>query len=330
MKLFTYSKSTGTKENAYQSATTKNNAKYIAGGTNLLDLMKIGIAEPDHLVDISELKLDQFQKLPNGGILLGAMTRNSDVANEAIIRQNYPILSRAILSGASPQLRNMATTGGNLLQRTRCWYFYDTASACNKRTPGAGCDAINGFNRMNAVLGGSERCIAVHPSDMCVALSCLDATVHTFGPDGARTIPINQFYTLPSDRPDVETVLKQNELITGVELPPTIPSKHWCYLKIRDRASFAFALVSVATTIKFEGKHIHSANIALGGVAPKPWRADEAEKFLENKAPSEQAFRDAAELALKYAKGFEHNSFKIELAKRAIVRSLKIATGDMV
>lgn len=329
MKLFTYAKVTESPEAAVKESGTVQNrqSSFIAGGTNLIDLMKGSILEPDHLVDITGLKLAEIKQLSNGRLLIGALARNTDAANHPVVRKSYPLLSRALLSGASPQLRNMATVGGNILQRTRCLYFYDTASKCNKRNPASGCDAIEGYNRMNAILGGSNNCIAVHPSDMCVALACLDAVVHVLGPDGERQIRFVDFHKVPGDTPQIETALKEHELITAVELPAQGFAKNWCYLKVRDRSSFAFALVSAAVTLQMDGSTIRSASIALGGVATKPWRAADAEQALKGKSATENNFKQAAELIMKSALARTHNEFKIELGKRTVVRALKIAAG---
>jgi xanthine dehydrogenase YagS FAD-binding subunit len=326
----------------YQRATSPDNAvravsasgaKFLGGGTNLVDLMKLDVEHPSSLVDITHLDLTTIEELPNGGVLIGAMVRNSDLANHARIVESYSLLSQALLSGASPQLRNMATTGGNLLQRTRCYYFMDTAfPACNKRSPGTGCAALQGTNRIHAILGqsdsgpaGHDSCIATNPSDMNVALAALNATVHVLGPKGKRAIPLSDFHRLPGSTPHIDTNMKADELITGVELPaPAFATNSW-YLKVRDRQSYAFALVSVAAGLQMNGSTIQSAGLALGGVAHKPWRSIEAEKSLAGASPGPDAFRKAAGLALAGAKGYQDNAFKIELAKRSIVRALTIA-----
>jgi xanthine dehydrogenase YagS FAD-binding subunit len=302
-------------------------AKFIAGGTNLIDLMKENVARPTRLIDITGLPLTEIEETDEGGLLIGALVPNSDLAYDARISKRYPLLSSSILAGASAQLRNMASTGGNLLQRTRCLYFYDTTTPCNKREPGSGCSAIDGFNRMNAVLGWSEACIAVHPSDMCVALAVLEATVHVSGPKGDRMIPFAEFHRLPGDTPDIETTLARDEIITAIELPAEGFAGNYSYLKIRDRLSYAFALVSVAAVLKLEAGAINEARLALGGVAHKPWRRPDAEKTLQGQKPSRKAFGEAADLLLQGAKGFAHNSFKIELARRAIVRTLEQAAA---
>jgi xanthine dehydrogenase YagS FAD-binding subunit len=303
-------------------------AKFLAGGTNLIDLMKDGVEHPTRLIDINRLPLKSIDQLPDGGLRLGALARNSETANHQLVRQNYPLLSQAILSGASPQLRNMASNGGNLLQRTRCYYFMDVGFAqCNKRTPGSGCGAIGGVNRIHAILGASDQCIATHPSDMCVALAALEAQIRVRGPKGERTIPIVEFHRLPGSTPQIDTNLHPDELILSIDLPKSPYAPHSHYLKLRDRASYEFALVSVAAALELDGENIHSARIALGGVAHKPWRAQDAEKFLAGKRASQEHFRAAAEIALKGAKPQRDNAFKIEMAKRAIVRALSVAGG---
>jgi len=285
------------------------------------------VARPTRLIDITGLPLTEIEETDGGGLLIGALVPNSDLTYDARIAKRYPLLSSSILAGASAQLRNMASTGGNLLQRTRCLYFYDTTTSCNKRKPGSGCSAIDGFNRMNAILGWSEACIAVHPSDMCVALAVLEATVHVSGPKGDRAIPFAEFHRLPGDTPDIDTNLAGDDIITAIELPAEGFARNYSYLKIRDRLSYAFALVSVAAGLKLEGGAIKEARLALGGVAHKPWRVPAAEKRLEGQQPSRKAFGEAADLILQGAKGFAHNSFKIELARRAIVRTLEQAAA---
>jgi xanthine dehydrogenase YagS FAD-binding subunit len=307
------------------SATASNaSAKFLAGGTNLIDLMKMGVERPTQLVDVNRLPLTQIEELPNGaGVRIGGLARNSDVAEHPLIVQRYPVLSQALLAGASPQLRNLATTGGNLLQRTRCYYFYDPAFLqCNKRQPGSGCGAINGFNRIHAILGQSEQCIATNPSDMNVALAALDAVVQVQGAKGARSISFGDFHRLPGNTPNIETNLQADELITAVDLPSIPFATRSHYLKVRDRASYAFALVSVAAALDVQNGKINAARIALGGVAHKPWRAQKAEAALVGKSADEKTFRAAADAELAPAKGYKHNTFKIELAKRAIVRAL--------
>jgi xanthine dehydrogenase YagS FAD-binding subunit len=297
-------------------------AKFIAGGTNLIDLMKEDVERPSRLIDISRLPLNRVEETTDGGVRIGALVPNSDLAYHPLIEQRYPMLGSAILAGASQQLRNMASTGGNLLQRTRCYYFYDTATLCNKREPGSGCSAINGLNRMHAILGTSEACIATHPSDMCVALAALDAKVQVVGPAGERTISFADFHRLPLDTPQRDTNLEPNELLAAVELPAQGFRTNYTYLKIRDRLSYAFALVSVAAALELEGDRIREARLALGGVAHKPWRDALAEGALRGQEANPATFRRAADVLLHDAKGFAHNAFKIDLARRAIVRAL--------
>jgi xanthine dehydrogenase YagS FAD-binding subunit len=302
-------------------------AKFIAGGTNLIDLMKYNVERPLRLIDITRLPLKTIEETPGGGLRIGAIVPNSDLAYHPLIEERYPLLSSAILAGASQQLRNMASTGGNLLQRTRCFYFYDTATPCNKREPGSGCSAIKGINRINAILGTSDSCIATHPSDMCVALAALDAKVHVAGAAGERTIAFADFHRLPGDTPQIDTNLKANEIITAIELPARGFAANHSYLKIRDRLSYAFALVSVAAALELEGGRIKEARLALGGVAHKPWRNMEVETGLRGEAADRTTFAKAADLLLRDAKGFAHNTFKIELARRAIVRTLTQAAN---
>jgi xanthine dehydrogenase YagS FAD-binding subunit len=297
-------------------------AKFIAGGTNLVDLMKMDVEQPSKLIDISRLALDQVEDTAEGGLRIGALVRNSDLAYHPVVEARYPVLSSAIRAGASQQLRNMASTGGNLVQRTRCAYFYDVVLPCNKRAPGSGCSALQGHNRMHAILGTSDACIAVQPSDMCVALALLEAKVHVTGPNGARTIPINEFHRLPGDTPERDTNLNPGEIIVAVELPAAGFASNYTYLKIRDRLSYAFALVSVAAALELADGNIKAARLALGGVAHKPWRDTRAEAALAGQAVGEAAFRQAADIVLADARGFGHNNFKIELARRAIVRAL--------
>jgi xanthine dehydrogenase YagS FAD-binding subunit len=309
---------------------SQTHGKFLGGGTNLIDLMKMGVETPAQLIDINRLPLTQVEELPGGkGVRIGALARNSDVAEHQLIKSRYPVLSEAFLSGASPQLRNMATVGGNLLQRTRCYYFYDPAfPQCNKRNPGSGCGAIEGFNRIHAILGQSDQCIATHPSDMCVALAALDAVVHVQGSKGERDIAFADFHRLPGNTPNFDTNLQPDELITSVDLP-TIPfATRSHYLKMRDRASYAFALVSVAAILDLGSDGIIKvARVALGGVAHKPWRAEKSEQMLVGQKANEQTFRAAAEAELAAAKGYKHNSFKIELAKRTIVRALSTVSA---
>ncbi|MBA1247096.1 FAD binding domain-containing protein [Pseudomonas luteola] len=326
MNRFSYSKPQQVTDAIQQLSDT---GRFIAGGTNLLDLMKENVARPDQLVDINALPLREIETTQAGGLHIGALVKNSTVAYHPDVERVYPLLSQAILAGASAQLRNMASTGGNLLQRTRCYYFYDIGTPCNKREPGSGCGALNGQNRIHAVLGHSDQCIAVHPSDMAVALAALEALVHVSGPEGDRVIPMSEFHRLPGDTPHLDTNLGQHELITAVELPPRGFAENYAYVKIRDRASYAFALVSVAAALELNSDNIGTARIALGGVAHKPWRKPEAEALLAGKPATEENFRAAAELLMQGAQGFEHNSFKIELAKRAIVRALSEAASGV-
>jgi xanthine dehydrogenase YagS FAD-binding subunit len=300
--------------------------RFIAGGTNLIDYMKLNVETPKTLIDINHLPLDKIEILPDGGLSIGAVVRNSDLAFHPIVRKNYAVLSEAILSGASAQLRNMATTAGNLLQRTRCMYFRDTAMPCNKREPGSGCAAITGVNRSLAILGTSEQCIATNPSDMNVAMAALEATIHVRGTNGERAIPIADFHLLPGNTPQRETVLEPGDLITHVTLPPPAPGNRSLYLKLRDRASYEFALASAAVIISAASGKITRVRIALGGVGTKPWRSTEAEGELTNQSATEAIFRKAADAALRGAKPQSQNAFKVELAKRCLVHALKLAT----
>ncbi|MDB5122706.1 MAG: FAD-binding molybdopterin dehydrogenase [Mucilaginibacter sp.] len=309
------------------SSMAGSGAKIIAGGTNLVDLMKLNIEKPTQLIDINGLKMQTIETLPNGTVRIGALVKNSDLAYHPSIMKNFPVLSEALLSGASAQLRNMATVGGNLLQRTRCPYFYDTAAPCNKRVPGSGCSAIDGYNRNNAVLGTSKYCIATHPSDMCVAMAALGAVIHVQGPAGSREIPFGDFHLMPAQTPQYETTLKHGELITSVDIPPMPYATRSHYLKVRDRASYEFALASAAVILNINGGRIKDARVALGGVGTKPWRATLAEKVLTGAVNSEQTYRTAAEAALSEAKPYKHNAFKIELAKRTLVHALKTVGG---
>jgi xanthine dehydrogenase YagS FAD-binding subunit len=289
--------------------------------------MKYDVMQPARLIDITHLALKTVEETAGGGVRIGALVPNSVLAYHPLIEKRYPIVSSAILAGASQQLRNMASTGGNLLQRTRCFYFYDATMPCNKRQPGNGCAAINGINRINAILGTSDSCIATHPSDMCVALAALEAKVHVAGPARERVIAFADFHRLPGDTPQIDTNLEPNELITAIELPTKGFASHYSYLKIRDRLSYAFALVSVAAALDVEGGRIKEARLALGGVAHKPWRDTQAEAALRGEAPDKAAFAKAADVLLRDAKGFAHNAFKIELARRAIVRTLMQAAN---
>ena len=299
--------------------------RFVAGGTNLIDMMKLNVERPTQLVDINALQLTQISPSPNGGLVLGALARNSDVAHHPIVLRDYPVLSQALLSGASPQLRNMASTGGNLLQRTRCVYFRDTAHACNKREPGTGCSAIGGHNRMLAILGTSNDCIASNPSDQNVALTALEASIQVQGEHGPRTIPIADFYLIPGATPQRETVLVPGDLITSVTLPPPIPGSKSLYLKLRDRAAYEFALASAAIVLKVDSGRITHARVALGGVGTKPWRSHEAEAALLHHSPSPAVFRKAAEAALHDARPQSENAFKVELSKRCLTRALTMA-----
>jgi len=300
---------------------------FLAGGTNLVDLMKKGVTAPTRLIDINNLPLKQIEETA-AGLNMGALALNSDVAENEIVKKNYPLLALALKAGASAQLRNMATVGGNMMQRTRCSYFYDTTMPCNKRQPGSGCGALQGFNRMHAIFGASAKCIAVHPSDMCVALAALNTTVTVSGPKGERKIVFTDFHRLPGDDPSKDNTLLKGELITSVNIPKNAFTKNVYYLKIRDRSSYAFALVSVAVALELDGNTIKNARLAMGGVAHKPWRLTEAEKFLVNKHASDETFTQAASIAMKGAKGYGHNNFKLKLAPAAIVEALKKASRE--
>ncbi len=302
-------------------------AKFIAGGTNLIDLMKYHVEQPRQLIDISRLPFNAVEETSSGVVRIGALVPNSTLAYHPLIESRYPLLSSAILAGASAQLRNMASTGGNLLQRTRCAYFYDVATPCNKRKLGAGCSAIDGLNRGHAILGTSASCIATHPSDMCVALAALDATVQVAGPSGERVIALADFHRLPGDRPDLDNTLHADEIITAIELPARGFASNYSYLKIRDRLSYAFALVSVAAALELDHGRIVEARLALGGVAHKPWRNEAAEFALRGQPSDREAFGRAADILLKDARAYKHNAFKIPLARRAIVRTLTQAAN---
>jgi xanthine dehydrogenase YagS FAD-binding subunit len=322
MHIFSYEKPLSVEKAAGSSG------RFIAGGTTLVDLMKLGVEQPPALVDVTALPLAQVESLPNGGLRIGAMVRNSDLAHHPRVVESYAVLSQALLSGASPQLRNMATTGGNLLQRTRCPYFRDlTSGGCNKRNPGSGCAAIEGHHRTMAVLGVSDHCIATHPSDMCVAMTALEATIIVQSLKGRRAISIADFYRLPGDTPNIENALEPGDLITHVELPPPMPGAKQVYLKLRDRASYEFALASAAVAAQVEDGHIRTVRVALGGVGTRPWRAHEAEAALAGKPATQENFRAAAEAALKNARPHPENAFKVELSRRCIVRALKMATA---
>ena len=329
MNSFTYVRPDAA-DTAVSERSALETAQFIAGGTNLLDLMKENVERPTRLIDINALPLATITDTASGGLRLGALVTNADTAYHEQVATRYPLLSQAILAGASAQLRNMATDGGNLMQRTRCYYFYDLATPCNKREPGSGCSAIDGFNRIHAILGTESsdyapQCIATHPSDMCVALAALEAEVHVTGSNGNRVIPFADFHRLPGDTPAVDNTLEPGELITAIDLPANGFAGNYAYLKVRDRESYAFALVSVAAALELDGNTITTARMALGGVAHKPWRNPAAETNLVGKSASKENFRAAAEVLLTGAQGFGHNTFKIELAKRAIVRALSQA-----
>ncbi|CAG2145929.1 FAD binding domain-containing protein [Cupriavidus numazuensis] len=328
MTPFTYHRAT-TVDEALQLG-RQPGTRYIGGGTNLLDLAKAGVEQPIHLVDVGWLPLGTIESLPDGGARIGATASNADTANHALIRERYPLLSQALLAGASGQLRNMATVGGNLMQRTRCHYFYDTGfSACNKRAPGSGCGALQGVHRMHAILGASEHCIAVNPSDMSVALAALEAVVVVRGDGGERRIAIADFHRLPGNTPQFDTVLRPGEMIVAVDLPPSRLAGHCHYLKVRDRASYAFALVSVAAALELDGRNVRSARLALGGVAHKPWRVPAAEQVLVGRPLSTPAASEAARLLLDGARPLPNNAYKLALAQHAVVRALGIAAGGM-
>jgi xanthine dehydrogenase YagS FAD-binding subunit len=322
MRPFTYSRPADVGA-ALGTLVQEPRAKFVAGGTNLIDLMKEDVERPAHLVDLNHLPLRQIEALDSGGLRLGALVSNAETAYHPLVEARYPLLSRAILAGASPQLRNAATNGGNLFQRTRCYYFYDTAMPCNKREPGTGCAAIGGYNRIHAILGESPDCIATHPSDMCVALAALEAVVRVTGPNGDREVPIADFHRLPGDEPWRDHTLAPDELVTAIDLPAQGFTQHYTYLKLRDRTSYAFALVAVAVGLDLhEDGTIQTARLALGGVAHKPWRRPEVEAMLVGKPATEEHFRPVAEALLEGATGYGHNTFKIELARRAVVRAL--------
>lgn len=305
-------------------------AKLIAGGTNLLDLMKYEVEQPSRLIDITNIEgLDTIRETETGGLVIGALVSNTTVAYHPAIARDFPLLASAVLAGATPQLRNAATTAGNINQRTRCYYFYDAALPCNKREPGSGCPAMEGINRNHAILGASDHCIATHPSDMCVALAALDATVHVVGPAGERAIPISDYHRLPNGSPERDTTLNAGEMVIGIELMSEARrfAEHHSYLKLRDRLSYAFALVSVAASLEMTGGAVADARLALGGVAHKPWRRSQAEEVLIGRAATEDSFTKAADVLLEGAHGREHNAFKIDLAHRAIVRALSQAVA---
>ncbi|MGO4385943.1 xanthine dehydrogenase family protein subunit M [Microvirga sp. 2YAF29] len=317
-------------DDAVKALTADPTGKIIAGGTNLIDLMKYNVERPTQLIDVTRIAdLATIEETEAGDLRIGALVPNTDVASDPRVTSRYPLLSSAILAGATPQLRNAASTGGNLNQRTRCYYFYDPGTPCNKRKPGTGCPAIEGVNRIHAILGQSEHCIATHPSDMCVALAALEAVVHVTGPNGARAIPMADYHRLPGDRPEIDTTLAHDEIITAVELPAENAAfaTNYTYLKLRDRLSYAFALVSVAVGLEMDGGVVRKARITLGGVAHKPWRRPDAEDLLVGKPAGQDVFAAVAERLLEGAKGYEHNAFKIELARKVIIRALTQAAA---
>ena len=333
MEAFKFSRATSADQAvsaAAKSSTAQQGAqvRFVAGGTTLVDLMKLDVERPQEVVDINGLRLDAIQPSPSGGLILGALSRNADVAHHPVVMRDYGVLSQALLSGASPQLRNMATTAGNLLQRTRCPYFRDTAHACNKREPGSGCSAIDGHNRGLAILGTSKDCIASNPSDQNVAMTALEATIQVQGTKGQRSIPIHDFYLLPGATPHRETVLEPGDLITSVTLPAPAPGARSLYLKLRDRAAYEFALASAAVVVTVNGGRIERARVALGGVGAKPWRSLEAERALEGHAAEPASFQRAAEAALRDARPASENAFKVDLSKRCLVRALSMATSN--
>ncbi len=326
MRPFKYVRATDA-SGAARAVASNPRAKFLAGGTNILDLMKEDIERPDELVDVNRLGLAEIKSTPGGGVSIGALAKNTDTANHALIRKGYPLLTQAIVAGASAQLRNMATNGGNLLQRTRCQYFYDTAMPCNKREPGSGCGAREGLNRIHAIFGWSEKCVATYPGDMANALYALDAVVRVRGGSGReRTIPVTEFHRLPGDTPQKDTNLDHGELIVSIDLPKSNFAKNSYYLKVRDRASYAFALVAVAAALELDRGRVRAARVVLGGVAHKPWRSAEAENALEGSPASEETFRRAADAALRGARPLAHNAYKVELGRRAIVRALMRAS----
>ena len=322
---FQYTRVTTAKA-AVDAVSRDSRALIIAGGTNLVDLMKKGVMAPERLIDITHLPLKVIKKEGNK-LHIGALALNSDVAESELVRKEQPLLSLALKAGASQQLRNMATVGGNMMQRTRCPYFYNLDMPCNKRQPGSGCGALKGYNRMHAIFTDSEKCIAVHPSDMCIALVALDATILITGPKGDRRIPFQNFHRLPGDLPQKDNTLERGELIVAMEIQDNAYKEHVHYLKVRDRTSYAFALVSVAAAVHMQGNTIKDVRLGMGGVAHKPWRLMEAENFLKGKQASEAVFRQAGELAMRNAKGYGHNNFKLKLAPNAVVEALKTATG---
>ena len=320
MRPFKYTRAAD-QASAARTVSTNPKAKFLAGGTNLLDLMKEDVAQPDTLVDLSAIKVTAVKSMASG-VSIHALGKNAETANHPLIRQQFPLLAQAILAGASAQIRNMATNGGNVNQRTRCPYFYEVSTPCNKRVPGSGCSALKGFNKLHAIFGWSEACVAVHPSDMCVALAALDAVVKVEGVNGPRTIDFGEYHRLPGDAPEQDNTLQRDEIITSIELPKNDFAATSYYLKVRDRSSYAFALVSVAAAFNTIKGSIGKARIALGSVAHKPWRAVAAEEYLFGKPPIEEHFKEAAALAMKEAMPLEHNLYKVELTRRAIVRAL--------
>ncbi|MEC5159844.1 MULTISPECIES: FAD binding domain-containing protein [unclassified Janthinobacterium] len=312
---------------AVRRLAARGDAALIAGGTNMLDLMKENVSRPGQLIHIGRLPLAGIDATPDGGLRIGALASNADTASHPRVRADYPLLASAILAGASAQLRNMASAGGNLMQRTRCYYFYDVGTPCNKREPGSGCPAIGGMNRIHAILGASAHCVAVHPSDMCVALAALDATVEVLGPNGPRAIPFGQFHRLPGDTPERDTNLARDEIITALLLPPAGAARRSAYVKVRERSSYAFALVSAGVALELKDGVLGEVRIALGGVAHKPWRDAAAEQLLRGRSPDREAFRDAAQRLLRGAAGLSDNTYKIEMAARAVVRALEQATA---
>ncbi|NJC25660.1 FAD binding domain-containing protein [Neolewinella antarctica] len=322
MRPFTYV-AAGTPKEALKAAANSSASHYLGGGTNLLDLMKEDVERPEQIVEVADLDLAQVKKNKGGGYTIGATLSNSATANHPDVRNNYPLLSMTILAAATVQIRNMATNGGNLLQRTRCPYFYETSMPCNKREPGSGCGALNGSNAGHAIFGWSESCVATNPSDMSIALAALDASVRVQAPDGSsRLIPFNDFHRLPGDQPEKDTTLRPHELVLAIELPAPIYKDHYYYLKIRERSSYAFALISVAAGLEIKNDRITKVGLALGGVAHKPWKLTSAEEFLVGKAPTEENFTQAATLALKDAKTLEHNKYKVPMSEKAIARAL--------
>lgn len=327
MRPFQFHSASTTTE-ALKQHTGDQTSHYLGGGTNLIDLMKEDVERPEHLIEVANLPNKEISKTPRGGLMLGASLNNTDTANHEAVRQNYPLLTMAMLSAATEQIRNMATNGGNLLQRTRCPYFFETTMPCNKREPGSGCGALEGANSTEAIFGWSKSCVATHPSDMCVALAALDASVHVEQPNGeSRVIPFTQFHRLPGEEPEKDSVLKTGELITGIELPQAEFSDHYYYFKVRERSSYAFALVSAAVGLKMEGKTIIKAGLALGKVAHKPWKLEQVEDFLKGKEATQANFEAAANLAFKDARPLSKNEYKIELGKKTLVQALTRAAA---